>query len=123
MESTIDRLYVINEDGVFYLHAEYIQETDRYIKRIIIPNILLPVSGDFVVRTPLVRTYENDKTIDIGFGDLPLRRGEVFHKGERFKDVYSVEYIEEKKQVAKKMTLSEIEKKLGHKFELVSEED
>lgn len=123
MKSKIDGLYVFKEEGQFYLHAEYIQETDRYIKRIIIPNILLPVSGDFVVRTPLVRTYENDKTIDIGFGDLPLRKGEVFHKGERFKDVYSVEYIEEEKQVSKKMTLSEIEKKLGHKIELVSEED
>ena len=121
MFSYFDRLYLLQEDGGFYLHAECVHETERYKKRIIIPKILLPISDDFVIKTPT--HYYDRGTINIGFGNVPLMRGEVFYKGDHHEDVYAVEYIEEDKKPTKKMTLSEIERKLGYKIELISEEE
>ena len=111
------RLYSeFNNGGIsYFLKAVYEIENDYVKKEIVIPKILLPIcEPEHVIRK--TTSYPSLKidiphTIDIGFGDLPLMADD--HKHYFYENV-----IEEYPQ---KMTLSEIEKKLGYKVEIVSE--
>ena len=114
-------------DGRYYLCAEYTKEYDRKISRFIIPKIYLPTSS----YPSIERTYYDswnrpvEVGIDLGFGVLTAKKGDVFDPREDRSvdafDVFYAEYTMENK--TKKMTLSEIEKELGHKIELISEEE
>ena len=91
----------------YYLSAEYNRENEFGIFRITVPHVDLPLSNGFSWSTS-TDPFDVD-LIDFGFGELPFRarNGGI---------------IETKiKDKTKKMTLAEIEKKLGHKIELVSE--
>ena len=128
-ENTIlDELMLYKDGGGrYYLHAEYIKEDDRKTSRLIIPKIHLPI----VMEPTIGQTYYDSWNhpvkveVNLGFGSLIAEKGDVFDPREDRSvdafDVFFAEYPIETK--TKKMTLSEIEKKLGHKIELISEEE
>ena len=121
--SYLKDLKLYKEDGKYYLHAEYEKEDDDKITRTIVPKIELPV-----MHYPYIENYEGlcgiRCDIDLGFGSLTALRGNVSdpRNGKMCDatDVFYASYVIKTK--TKKMTLSEIEKVLGHKIELVSED-
>ena len=121
--SCLKDLKLYKEDNRYYLHAEYEKEDDDKITRTIIPKIELPV-----MHYPYIENYEGlcgiRCNIDLGFGTLSALRGDVSDprngKTCNATDVFFANYVIKTK--TKKMTLSEIEKELGHKIELVSED-
>lgn len=108
-----------NGKKYYYLRAHYDVEDEFRKTEIIYPKISLPISNDGSL--PIARD-ENlclrhlfinpDMSIDIGFGNTPCMRDGI-------NDAYMYEIVKEEKP--QKMTLSEIEKKLGHKIILVNE--
>ena len=121
--SCLKDLKLYKENDGYYLHAEYEKEDDDKITRTIIPKIKLPV-----MHYPFIESYERlcgiGCNIDLGFGTLTALRGDVSDpRNDKMcdaTDVFYASYVIKTK--TKKMTLSEIEKILGHKIELVSED-
>ena len=104
-----------------YLSLKYKSENpDGSIDQITIPSVRLPISK-YMVSISMDNNMR--KTIDCGFGDLPITKGRVkTQKGETLKDVY---YVVEKIKDAqpKEMTLDEIEKQLGHKVKIINRKE
>lgn len=110
----IDKISAYEDD--FYgwcISVSAIQEDDEEVREIYFPRIQLPINRAriktrFSYPCPGVsRCY-----VDLGFGELPVPGNNI--------TAYTKKVIETK---TKKMTLKEIEKKLGYKIELISEEE
>lgn len=104
-----------------YLRLKYIQETDNAINEIIIPKFRLPIrTDDLIIRNEGYHEGYLDTSIEanIGFGYFPLGEGVTEHSYGK-KVCYSVKELEKK---VHKMTVADIEKELGYKIEIVSEE-
>lgn len=115
--SELIKLELYQEDGCYYLRAEYEVEDDYRLKKYTIPKIHLSIRRDPVIIEQAFREYHHhytspkrDVTIDLGFGELYLLPGSDGY-------YYKCETIKEYPQ---KMTLEEIEEKLGCKVEVVS---
>lgn len=108
--------YTEEHDGVKTYLAKAVYECKNQYRKteVIIPRIMLPVDSHHI---PAIRReeaqwlYTPGWFIDIFGSEIPLRPDEDGN-------VYYEKVIEEYPQ---KMTLAEIEKKLGYKVELVSE--
>lgn len=101
---------MINDMGdvEYYLKAVY-EHTTKYRKeRLTIPKIHLGVNPHNVIINHAI-CHNYGASVNIGFGNLPII--------EKDKTAYIVEVLEEYPQ---KMTMEELEKKLGHKVEIVS---
>ena len=100
-----------------YLRLKYVQETDNAINEIIIPKFRLPIrTNDLIIRNE--GYHDTSIEANIGFGYFPLENGVTEHS-DGSEVVYSVKTL---KQKVHKMTVADIEKKLGYKIEIVSEE-
>ena len=112
--SELTKLELYKEDGCYYLRAEYEEEDDYRLRKYTIPKILLPLGSNITVNhisEPVGRlAWRERNSIDFGFGEL-----DIFKCDDGY--YYKCETIKEYPQ---KMTLEEIEKKLGYKVELVS---
>lgn len=104
------------EDGEFYLYLTYECECKESIDEIVYQKLHLPISKynlpfvDFELFSASAFSIVNESfTVHLPFGDL----------NSHSKEAVTVKTIENKTQ---KLTLAEIEKKLGYKIELVSEE-
>lgn len=107
-------LYKDNIDNQYYLSITYTVEAEEAIYEYHIPKVRLPIcDSDNVILShcPTNRYVVHEVYIDIGFGKLLV-----------IPDKDNIHYVTRKiKDKTKKMTLKEIEKKLGCKIELVSE--
>ena len=107
-ESKLTNLKLYQDDGMYYLESEYEIITKYNRRKMIIPRILLQTFcyPSITHECGIIDRF----SVDLGFGELLAGRN---------KDGYFIkeEVIEEYPQ---KMTLEEIEKKLGYKVELVS---
>lgn len=101
---------MINDMGdvKYYLRAVYERTTKYRKERLTIPKIYLGVNPHNVI-IKHATCYNNGTSVNIGFGNAPLC--------EKDGAAYIVEVLEEYPQ---KMTMEEIEKKLGHKVEIIS---
>lgn len=107
-------LYKDSTDNQYYLSITYTVEIEEAIYEYHIPKVLLPISysdDPIFFRCPVIRYGADETYVDIGFGKLLV----VPNKDHMH---YTCVKIKDK---TKKMTLKEIEKKLGYKIELVSE--
>lgn len=104
-KSRLTNLELYSEDGIYYLKAEYEVEDEHRLEKYTFPKLYLPIGDRFSVYD---RCGFQPK---IEFGCLELDA--LKHDGYIFK-------IEILKEYPQKMTLEEIEKKLGYKVELVS---
>lgn len=110
--SDLTKLELYQEDGCYYLRAEYEVEDDHRLQKYTIPKISLPIRREPVINEdvldyPIPRYHS---TISLGFAELEILKGDDGY-------LYKCETIKEYPQ---KMTLEEIEKKLGYKVEVVS---
>lgn len=107
-------LYKDNTDNQYYLSITFTVEAEEAIYEYHIPKVHLPIcdfDNPVITRYPTNRYGAEEMYIDIGFGKLLV-----------IPDKDNIHYVTRKiKDKTKKMTLKEIEKKLGYKIELVSE--
>lgn len=109
--SELTKLELYKEDGCCYLRAECEVENDHRLQKYTIPKIVVPTIGNLTINSFYTREYPGYKTtIDFGFGEFNVLKGPEDY-------YYKCETIKEYPQ---KMTLEEIEKKLGYKVEVVS---
>ena len=119
IKETLKSLELYSEESKagksYFLKAIYEFENQYVKKEIVIPIIALPLCpGEHVIcKSSCHPSLKVDipNTIDIGFGDLPMMADDH--------NRYCYEVTVE--EYPQKMTLSEIEKKLGYKIEIVSE--
>lgn len=115
------KLYKDTKSGRFYLKAVYIIENDHDIRRITIPRIAIPVNpGYFDLTHNNGNEYCGEEAFLNGFNGtkLQLEKGKI--SGISKDAFYAVETVKEK---TTKLTVSEIEKRLGYKIEIVSEKE
>lgn len=100
-----------NDCPRYYLQAVYEVEDERGLHKLTIPRIALPVTnGGPTITIESGHFGDEVATIDIGFGEVLLYK----HEG-----AYAVtELLEEK---VHDMTVEDIEKKLGYKVRVVSD--
>lgn len=96
----------------YYLEATYEKVTPYHKSIYTIPRVLLPLSNDAVVERTILSGYGRDEfKVNLGFGSLsacPI---------DSIGTIMTEQIIEEYPQ---KMTLEDIEEKLGYKIELIS---
>lgn len=123
----LDDLELVKEYGEYYLSAKYVLDTNIAKHKLYVPRIKLEIKQDDVEiqtvneidqRSGFTCRYDRHY-IDIGLGKKLLLRSytdidtnETYH--------YKIEKLEDK---VKEMTVDEIEKKLGYKIKIVSEEN
>lgn len=118
-KATCEYVDLIRDENLLYLAVKYLLENEHEIVRLTVPRIQLPVN--LAVCPDLETTYVHDdwhgkygteSRIRCGYGDaLPIRKHNNVD--------YTVEIVEKKTH---KLTVAEIEKRLGYKIEIVSEE-
>ena len=109
---TIKDLQLYKENNRYYLSALVEHEDERGVYEISIPKIELPVERNCIIdKTVTDRNYKPHTVVSInfGFGKLYV---EPFDNNDNY---CTINCVEEK---VHKMTLAEIEKKLGYKIEL-----
>ena len=102
--------------GQYYLDVEYEVEDDKSIRKLIIPRVRLPfndnVYPNITTSYPTYFTVYNECKICTGCdNDTSVEK----HDG----IFYKVEVLKEKEH---ELTIAEIEKKLGYKIKIVSED-
>ena len=107
-------LKLYKENDLYYLDITFQIESDNCIEEVRIPKAGLPAGvltydGSVNIRTNNV----GSSYVDIGFGELYMHESSDGHRLTRT-------VLEHK---TKEMTLSEIEKKLGHKVKIIAEEN
>ena len=103
----LDKVEVIHsEDGKYFLHVAYILENDNGIYKLDFPRVDLPIRE----RHFITGESWGFPTIDLGIGDRRL------YRSPETKKEYTIETLEEK---VHKLTLAEIEERLGYKIEIV----
>lgn len=119
-ECKLKKAEIYNEDNTYYLNVIYIRDTDTMISEINVPRILLPLDKTNCLIN--IDRYNIDilgRPIDnVTFR---LYNGIALPVYKATGNVYFTEKILEYK--TKEMTLSEIEKKLGYKIKILSEEN
>lgn len=102
----------------YYLDLTYEREDESGVYELRIPRVYLPILRNSlpVVESEIVcRELKPSYTINLGFGELSLSE---------FTDENGYEYYAKEtciKEKTHKMTVAEIEKKLGYKIEIVSD--
>lgn len=116
-------LQLHEKKGSYYLSAVYEYENESGVYELSIPKMKLNIGIPKIHTAATFKVgcafdiYKLDNFItlanaDIGFGDLPLGRVDGY--------THKITIVKEK---TRKMTLSEVEKKLGYKIELVSDKE
>ena len=116
-------IQLFEEGGQYYLKLKYTVEDDARITEVEIPKAKIPFNkyGEPVFNSCAVlggRGVDRmaECTLSTGYNcEMELCSGETTEANHVF---YTVKTISEKR---KEMTISEIEKKLGHKIKIVSE--
>lgn len=110
---------LVEEDRSFYLDVKYEYENENGIYEVRYPRVLLTFCSNAL---PAIdrswNSYEKLLHANFGFGNLLVSE---YHDPDRNADYnYIVNTIKEKTH---KMTVAEIEAKLGYKIEIVSEKE
>lgn len=107
----------IEKDGQVYLKLDVTYEDDESIRKVKLPKIEIPIrdirinricdSSSYLLFPPI-----DICTVDFGIGDLKLHT-----------DKDGCFYYEDLQKKTQEMTLSEIEKKLGHPVKIIAEKE
>lgn len=123
----LKRHKVFEEDNNLYLELVYEYEDEYRVHELIIPKIVLDIRTDCapnIHQENYVGLGTSKVSITCGFNTFDLSRVDVPIKknGKTYVCENAAYVINTLKEKPKEMTLAEIEKKLGHKIKLVSEE-
>lgn len=111
----IDASLVEDADGRHYLDLTYEYEDQYRISKVHFPMVRLPIERVRYINSSC-SYWDREHSVEFGNGlELSLSKYKDIDGNEY---VYKAEVIKEKTQ---KMTVAEIEKKLGYKIEIVSE--
>lgn len=116
---TLKDIQLYEENGRYYLRLKYIIEDDHRIQELEIPKVSIKFNGNAFpqIDYECVPNIEETCTLKAGYlNGFNVYRGKTSEADDVF---YTVKTVEEKPE---KLTISEIEKKLGYKIEIVSEE-
>ena len=108
VKNKLQTLELYEEHEAYYLKAVYEYEDNNGKYKFTLPKVALPFYKDEPSR---IEFYDYEGTIKNGLNELEIMKD----KHGRF---YTIETIE---KYPHKMTLKEIENKLGYKIELISE--
>lgn len=113
-KANLKDIKLVEKGGSYFLDVTYEYEDKDGIYELNIPCLHLPIYTNMIppYRIDVRMVGPDDLTVDLGFGDLKVLVD--FETDTRYT-------IKEIKKKTRKMTLAEIEAKLGHKIELVSE--
>lgn len=123
-KSTLNYARLYEEDGLYFLKLKYLVENDDEILELEIPKAQIHLDS-----IPIVTCYDNNCP---SYGSLYLDRIYDLTLGTNSFTLYPGEtsqsnhcYYTEKRtpKKPKKMTIEEIERKLGYKIAIVSEEE
>ena len=122
-EVRFEKVELIEENGKYYLSVVYDVETDLYVRRFRIPKINLGINTRYCY-PELTKETDRDSGYPLGW-NMRFRCGEKifdleYGKVDGVNAQFTEEIIEAKTQ---KLTISEIEKKLGYKIEIVAEKE
>lgn len=113
----LKNIELFEENGQYYLKLKYILEDEHRIRELEIPKVMIPFNANIY---PYINKSLNSDACGLiacyGNYELAILSGETTHANH----VYFTEKIIEEKR--KEMTITEIEKKLGYKIKIVSEE-
>ena len=126
MKVKLKSVELVEENNQFYLYAIYNKEengikSEIHIPRIEIPFVRRDIDGDssprpygnVTISTCNYDGYNQEVSIDLGKGELPLRK---------FKSPYGPDVFYWEQTLEKEMTVEDIEKALGHPVKIVGEE-
>lgn len=124
MKIKLKSVELVEENNQFYLDAIYDKENEGIKSEIHIPRIEIPFVrsdidedkqksyGTISISTSCEDGYYHEASINLGKGDLPLKKVE----GPNGKYIfYTEQYLE------REMTVEEIEKQLGYRVKIVGE--
>ena len=113
-KTKLKHIELVDENNSYFLDVTYEYENKYGVYELNIPRIHLPICRTMIpnYKVDYDITYNNVMSVDFGFGYLDA----ISAPGTKF--THKITQIKKKPQ---KMTLAEIEAKLGHKIELVSE--
>ena len=117
---TLKNLDLFKENDCYYLSARYLYENDDYEEEIDIPYIKLPFETYKSVN--IIEKWNNGHITMITIPEYRLHIGNVSFPIEQ-KNGIAYTSVRTKDKKKKKLTVSEIEKKLGYKIEIVSEKE
>lgn len=121
-KSEIKNIRLYEENGRYYLSLNYIYEDDNSIKEFEIPKVKLPFSkNSFLnIKSDYYDSYGRvDHYLIVNNANFELCRAECSMEGVFGEHEFVFKTIEKK---ATEMTISEIEKRLGYKIKIVSED-
>lgn len=117
---TLNDIQFYEEDGAWYARMKYILEDDHEIREVIFPKADIGIDRDCPPEVSCVRGFGGcceDAILTLHGRNFQLYKGRG-HEGSN--NVFCTEKLLKKK--TRKMTVAEIEKKLGYKIEIISEE-
>ena len=114
------------EDGLFdprvYLSVTYDYKSSTGTHRVTIPKIYIPLENGFSINCPTIALEDQHLSIALEDRHLIVSRSECADsRGIKHENVCAIDEIIEPAK-PKKMTVADIEKQLGYKIEIVSEE-
>lgn len=115
----LKNIELFEEAGQYYLKLKYILEDEHSVRELEIPKVKIQVNKNLYPHINCISQTIGDSIYDLyaGYGDcLPILPGETAEANHVY---YTEKIIKEKR---KEMTVAEIEKKLGYKIKIVSEE-
>ena len=113
-------IQLYEENGQYYLRLKYIIEDDHKIEELEIPKVVIPVNSHALPHLNYECNYSGAEHCELcaggGCDSIRVFKGDTSEANHVY---YTTKTIKEK---SIELTLSEIEKKLGYKIKIISEE-
>lgn len=120
---TLDDVEFYKEDNEWYMNLKYIIENDNEVASWCIPKVAIGLKVDAIptITTAHLDGYNKECLLTVGHKSFSVYRGDIhdLKLGSYRNILYLKRIVKEKTH---KMTVAEIEKKLGYKIEIVSED-
>lgn len=124
-KSNLEKAELYQEDGAYYLRLKYVIENDRETYELYVPKVDIGLDAGWYPFLDSSTTYnttyiEDNCKLILRSREFDVRRGNLCAGGNTYGNILFLRRIIDEK--TKKMTVAEIEKKLGYKIEIVSED-
>lgn len=124
-KSKLKRAELYQEDGAYYLRLKYVIENDRATYELYIPKVDIGLVAGWYPILESSTTYdtkyiEDNCKLVLRGREFDVRRGDLCVGGNTYGNILFLRRIIDEK--TKKMTVADIEKELGYKIEIVSED-
>ena len=126
-KAELKNIEIYEKFGIYRLKAVYEYENENGRYELTIPNIMLPITKNAIPNISDIfhehyfnGHYFNEHYIENASGKLRIDKANMVENDSDFEGVYFIKTLE---SFPKKMTVEEIEKRLGYKIEIVSRKE